>query len=157
MRKTQEYIILFLWILALVFIGGFIGSSTKSEIVGWYQNLNLSPLTPPNYVFGIAWTILYILIATSGWVIWFRNKASGIDIKIAYIIQLILNWIWTPLFFNYHLTGVALLVLFCMDILVTKIVYTSYSKSRLVFWLMLPYLIWILFATHLNLYVWIQN
>lgn len=138
-------------------IGFFIGSLTKPEISGWYSYLKISPMTPPNYVFSIVWSFLYSTIGLCGWLIWSNEVFDQGFIKALYVLQLILNWCWMPLFFGYHLIGLALFVLFCMDFFLGAIIYLSYKKIRLVSWLLLPYFFWILFATYLNFYIFIYN
>lgn len=155
-NKTRFSLII--WIMALIAIGGIIGSLTKPEISTWYSALNLSTLTPPNYVFPIAWTILYGIIGACGWLIWRLQAFTKLSvIKTLYVTQLILNWSWTPLFFHYHLKGLALVVLVLMDILVGALIFLAYPKIRTVSLLMIPYLLWILFATYLNFYIWRYN
>lgn len=158
-EKSKNYLKLIIWILALISIGSIIGSLTKSSTDSWYKTLNRSPLTPPNYVFGIAWTILYAMIATSGWLIWQeeRNLPEIKSIKILYLLQLILNWSWTPLFFTYYLTGAALVCLITITILVATLIIKSYKKLKNASLLLVPYLLWLLFATHLNFYIWQYN
>lgn len=149
---------LIIWIMALIAIGGIIGSLTKPEISAWYSTLHRSTLTPPNYIFPVAWTILYGIIGICGWLIWRPQAFTKLSvIKTLYVTQLILNWSWTPLFFHYHLTGLSLVVLGLMDILVFVLICLTYRKIRLVSLLMLPYLLWILFATYLNFYIWWCN
>ena len=144
--------------MVLIGIGGVIGSLTKPEISTWYSTLNRSTLTPPNYIFPIAWTILYGMIGACSWLIWHSPSFSRLRvIKRLYVIQLFLNWSWTPLFFTYHLTGLSLLVLNCMDILVGTLIFLAYPKIRGVLLLMFPYLVWILFASTLNFYIWWYN
>ena len=156
--QNKNHIYLILSIVALIAIGLSIGSFTKPEISTWYSTLNRSSLTPPNYVFPIAWTILYGIIGACGWVIWGEPSFPKIMvIKTLYVIQLILNWSWTRLFFHFHLTGFSLIVLGSMDILVGMIIWLSYPKIRLVSLLMIPYLLWILFASYLNFYIWWYN
>ena len=158
MQKTKTHLSLIIWIVALIAIGGVISSLTKPEISTWYSALNRSTLTPPNYIFPIAWTILYGIIGACGWLIWREPSFRKLSvIKTLYLTQLILNWSWTPLFFHYHLTGLSLVVLVAMDILVATIIWLSYRKIRLVSVLMMPYLLWILFATYLNFYIWWCN
>jgi translocator protein len=154
----KSYFSLFLWIASLIVIGSIIGSLTKPEMSTWYSTLNRSPLTPPNYVFPITWTILYAIIAICGWIIWRTPSFSALRlIKSLYVIQLILNWSWTPLFFHYHLTGLSFFVLVVLDILVSMMIYLAYPKGRSVSLLMIPYLVWILFASYLNFYIWQHN
>jgi tryptophan-rich sensory protein len=156
--QNKNYLSLIIWIVALIAIGGVIGSLTKPEISAWYSTLNRARLTPPNYVFPIAWTILYGIIGICGWLIW-RNQAFPklSIIKTLYVTQLILNWSWIPLFFGFHLTGLSLVVLGTMDILVFALICLAYRKMKAVSLLMIPYLSWILFATYLNFYIWRYN
>ena len=156
--ENKNYLSLIIWIVALIAIGGVIGSLTKSEISSWYSTLNRSTLTPPNYVFPVAWTILYGIIGSCGWLIWLPQAFPKLSvIKTLYVTQLILNWSWTPLFFHYHLTGLSLVVLGLMDILVCALIFLAYRRMRAVSLLMIPYLSWILFATYLNFYIWHYN
>jgi tryptophan-rich sensory protein len=156
--ENKNHLSLIIWIIALIAIGGIIGSLTKPEISTWYSALNRSTLTPPNYVFPVAWTILYGIIGTCGWLIWRSQAFPKLRIiKTLYVAQLILNWSWTPLFFHYHLTGLSLVVLGLMDILFATIIWLAYKKMRAASLLMIPYLSWILFASYLNFYIWRYN
>jgi benzodiazapine receptor len=156
--QNKNHLSLIIWTLGLITIGGVIGSLTKPEISTWYSTLNRSTLTPPNYVFPIAWTILYGIIGACGCLIWGEPSFRKLSvIKTLYLTQLILNWSWTPLFFHYHLTGLSLVVLVAMDILVGTIIWLSYRKMKAVSVLMIPYLFWILFASYLNFYIWQYN
>lgn len=155
-NKTRFSLII--WTLGLIAIGGAIGSLTKPEISTWYITLSRSTLTPPNYVFPVAWTILYGMIGACGWLIWRASSFPKLKVlKTLYVTQLILNWSWTPLFFHYHLTGLSLVVLVAMDILVGTLIWLAYPKIRAVSILMIPYLLWILFASYLNFYIWWYN
>ena len=156
--ENKSHLSLIIWIVGLIAIGSVIGALTKPEISTWYSALHRSTLTPPNYVFPIAWTILYGIIGACGWLIWRPQAFPKLSIiKALYVTQLILNWSWTPLFFHYHLTGLSLIVLGAMDILVGMLIWLAYRKTRAVSLLMIPYLSWILFATYLNFYIWQYN
>lgn len=156
--KIKDLISLGVWIAGLLLIGSIMGSLTKAEVHTWYETLNRSTLTPANYVFGIAWTILYVVIAVCGWMIWRQKEFPElVCIKSVYIIQLILNWSWTPLFFLYHLTGLSLVCLILLNICVFLVICFSYVNIRKVSLMMMPYLMWIMFAAYLNFYVWQHN
>ncbi len=156
--QNKKYLSLIIWIVLLIAIGGVIGSLTNPEISTWYSTLHRSTLTPPNYVFPIAWTILYGIIGICGWLIWRESSFPRLSIiKTLYVTQLILNWSWTPLFFGFHFTGLSLVVLGTMDILVFALICLAYRKMKAISLLMIPYLSWILFATYLNLYIWQHN
>ncbi|MDX1924735.1 MAG: TspO/MBR family protein [Rickettsiaceae bacterium] len=156
--NNKNYISLIIWIVVLIAIGGLIGSLTKTEITTWYITLNRAPLTPPNYIFPVAWTILYGIIGACGWLIWGQSQFPKLSIiKALYVAQLILNWSWTPLFFGYHLSGLSLVVLVAMDILVCALICIAWQKMRAASLLMIPYLSWILLASYLNFYIWWYN
>lgn len=158
MSFKSNRISLLIWIITIIAIGSVIGALTKPEISTWYSTLLRSTLTSPNYVFPIAWTILYGIIGACGWLIWRESSFPRLSIiKNLYVIQLILNWSWTPLFFGFHLTGLSLVVLGTMDILVFALICLAYRKMKAVSLLMIPYLSWILFATYLNFYIWRYN
>ncbi|MGN6671378.1 MAG: TspO/MBR family protein [Candidatus Nucleicultricaceae bacterium] len=156
--QYKKYFSLIIWIVAFVAIGSIIGFLTKPEISTWYSTLNRSILTPPNSVFPVAWTILYGAIGVCGSLIWRTPSFAKLrTIKVLYVIQLILNWSWTPLFFYYHFTGISFIVLIFMDVLVCMLIWLVYPKIRSVSLLMIPYLLWILFASYLNFYIWQHN
>lgn len=158
MSEKKSYLSLIIWILFLVVMGYSIGLLTQGSVNTWYLTLHRSPLSPPNYLFGIVWTILYIMIAMSGWLIWNAKSFKGLNlIKIAFITQLILNWSWTPLFFSYHLIDMALICLLLITILVTFMIVQSFHTIKGVSLLLTPYLLWLLFAFYLNFYIWQYN
>ncbi len=154
----NKFISLALWVITIMGIGSYLGSFTKAEIDTWYIFLVKSPLTPPNFVFGIAWSILYFFLGISGWSIWQAEKVTNLKLlKSIYTLQMVLNWIWTPVFFTYHMLGCALIILIIMILLVIAMMIMTYSKLNLVFKLMIPYLAWLTFASHLNFYAYWFN
>ena len=156
--KIKSYVSLIIWITLLILVGSIIGFFTKSSVDTWYKTLNRSPLTPPNYLFSIAWSTLYAMIGTSGWMIWRSESLPELKpIKTLYISQLILNWLWTPIFFTYHFVGISLICLCCLTMLVILLIIKSYEKFTLCSLLLVPYLLWLLFAIHLNFYIWQHN
>lgn len=89
---NKTHLSLIIWIVLLIAIGGAIGSLTKPEISTWYSTLHRSTLTPSNYIFPIAWTILYGIIGACGWLIWRPQAFPKLSIiKTLYVTQLILN------------------------------------------------------------------
>jgi len=99
-KADKNYFSLAIWILALIAIGSIIGSLTKPEISTWYSTLNCSPLTPPNYIFPIAWTILYGIIGACGWLIYLIYP------KIRTVLLLMLpylSWILFASYLNFYI------------------------------------------------------
>ena len=146
-----KYSSLIVWIVSIQVISAFFGWLSQGETKEWYTALARSPFTPPSYLFGIVWPILYAMIATSGWLIWLKDDA----LKKIFIVQLIQNFLWTVIFFKLHLIGLALLDMLTLALVIGYII--GKTKVRLVKILMWPYLLWILFASHLTLYIWLYN
>lgn len=139
-------------LIILIFITLIISFLSMNKIDNWYLNLNKSSLSPPGYIFGIAWTILYILMSTSVWIIWEKEKKITLPI-ILYIIQIILNLAWSPIFFKYHQINIALFLILFIWMLVFTIIVLFYSINKTASLLLMPYLIWLSFAFYLNYYV----
>lgn len=153
----RQYISLIVWIIVFLSIGWCIGILTQQSVDIWYAALTRSPLTPPNYFFGVAWTILYTLLAVSGCRLWAHTAAPLTLEKILYTIHMILNWSWAPLFFIYHAVGVALVLIGTMIFLTAALIRMIYRSIPLISYLLLPYLGWISFAAYLNWYIWYYN
>ena len=143
----------------LQLVGG--GIARYSGAIGdnaWYQALTLPAWQPPGPVFGIAWTILYALIAVAAALVWGHVRAPGRVAALSlWTTQILLNWIWSPLFFRYHQLVASTLLI--VTILAVSIVTTiAFARiSRVAPWLMLPYLLWLSFAAVLNFRVWQLN
>ena len=124
----------------------------------WYQGLNRPYLTPPNWVFGPAWTILYIMIACS---IIFYYKASGKEYAalttVILIIHLIVNFSWTPLFFGLQAPLLALVDIIVLDATLLALIYLFWQASTVAAALLIPYLLWVSFATYLNAGFYLLN
>ena len=129
----------------LVILTSIIGSLANIYINsdGWYEELIKSPLNPPSYVFGIVWPILYVIMA-------FVSFRVADKIALIFIIQLIFNAAWSWLFFYFHFPLVALIDIAILIYLNQRILLIINKESRILFYLYLPYLIWLFFAAFLN-------
>ena len=129
----------------LVILTSIIGSLANLYINsdGWYEELIKSPLNPPSYVFGIVWPILYVIMA-------FVSFRVADKIALIFIIQLIFNAAWSWLFFYFHFPVVALIDIAILIYLNQRILLIINKESRILFYLYLPYLIWLFFAAFLN-------
>lgn len=127
------------------------GLSTAESVNGWYNTLAKPAWTPPSWLFGPVWTILYGLIAWSGWLLWTSPHSEARRRALSwYFIQLMLNAIWSPVFFGMHQAGAGLAIILAMDVAVLITIVTAAKVERLAAWLLGPYLLWILYATTLN-------
>lgn len=154
--KSLTYLLLF--IVGIEIIGGLSGffAGNIKEI---YNNLILPPLAPQDYLFGIVWPILYALIAIAAYLIFYnlKNQKSDSQIALFYFgIQLILNFIWSIIFFKgYFWLGVIIILL--LDFIVYLCIIKFSKINRLSSFFLIPYFIWIVFATYLSISVAILN
>lgn len=142
----------------IAFLPGIIGSVfTFSKITTWYANINKPFFTPPNFIFGPVWTILYITLGISLYLIW--NKVGTLKNKfiLIFFVQLILNALWTILFFGFNYLLLSYVEILILIIFVIINIFTFYKISKLSSLMLLPYLIWISFASFLTLFVFLLN
>jgi len=138
--------------VTLVLLTLIVGSlaSTNTVTDSWYLGLIKSDLNPPGYVFGIVWPILYFLM---GITIWRTYNA----IKNLFYIQLFLNAIWSWLFFSFHLPLIALLDIWLLIFINIKILLLILKEDKLAAVLHIPYIMWLCFASYLNLFIVLNN
>jgi tryptophan-rich sensory protein len=145
--------------LSLPFLAGFIGSySTTPSIPTWYAGLNKPSFNPPNWLFGPVWTLLYILIGFSFYLVW--NKKTKKDKSQAYyyyFAQLILNSMWSIVFFGMKEIGYALIVISILWFLILKTVLFFKKINKTASKLLIPYILWVSFAAILNFSIFILN
>lgn len=154
----KNWVELILWIIFLEVIGFGLGYLTQGSIHSWYDGLNKSTLNPPPVLFAIVWPILYALLGVVGWSIWhLRDNPYRQPALWFYAIQLIMNWAWTPLFFQLHWTGFALGWIIMLVYMTIAAIYFIYLQNIWLSMLLVPYLIWLLFATYLNGVIWLLN
>ncbi|MFL2704149.1 MAG: TspO/MBR family protein [Gammaproteobacteria bacterium] len=142
-KKISVFIFVF---LALI-IGGF-ASSQSLDI--WYVSLVKSDLNPPGYIFGIIWPILYLMMAISAFRTFYFVKKS-------FFIQLFFNAIWSWLFFVFQMPLLALINIWLLILLNVRIAFVMFKEDKLSAYLYLPYVLWLIFASYLNLYIVFNN
>lgn len=121
----------------------------------WYEALAKPSFNPPNWLFGPVWTILYVLIAIAGWRIWQRDR-YGAAMKLWWL-QLVLNFLWSPVFFGLEQTGWALVVILALLAAILAFIAAAWKLDRLSAWLFAPYAAWVAFASLLNAAIWSLN
>ena len=157
--STGSALALVVFIVAC-FSAALIGSIfTASSIPVWYENLLKPSFSPPNWLFGPVWTVLYLLMAVAGWLVWQqRGRNPTIALPLALFgIQLVLNTLWSVLFFGLQAPGTALveIIVLWAAILATLLSFRQVSKGA--GWLLVPYLAWVSFAAVLNFEIWRLN
>ena len=121
----------------------------------FYQDLIKPPLAPPSWLFPAVWSILYLLMGISYYIV--VNKNDDITTKQIYRIQLFFNLLWPVIFFMFELLLLSSIWIICLDILVIIMIYLFYKPDSKAGILQIPYLLWILFATYLNISIFILN
>src|SRR5262249_7980269 len=142
----REKAALIVFIVAVVGIGLVIG---LTNIPGdWYASLNKPSFNPPNWIFGPVWTVLYVLIAIAGWQCWTQSR-HGTAMKV-WFVQMILNFLWSPVFFGAHLPTAALVVIALLLVAIVAFIALAWRRIHIAALLFLPYAAWVAFATLLN-------
>ncbi len=148
--------------LALV---GFLAVSFLPSVAGafatpgaWYAQLDKPAWNPPAWLFGPVWTALYATIGVAGWLVWRRVGFAGASAAwVAFAAQLVLNALWSPLFFGLQRPGLALGGIVALWVAIVATVATFWRHDRVAGGLLLPYLGWVSFATALNFALWRMN
>ena len=136
-----------------IIIGSIVGLITNNFID--YNSLNQPPLSPPSITFPIVWSILYLLIGLSYYL--YRRNNNDKQTNFIYYLQLVINYFWSIFFFvfKWRFFSIIWLLLLVVSIIILMIKY--YRQSKISFYLLIPYLIWCLFATYLNIGVYVLN
>lgn len=149
---------LVLSVLLTMACGAIGGLFTAPEIKGWYSQLNQPSFNPPDWIFGPVWTLLYLLMGVSCFIIWKtksgkkRNRALLI-----FIVQLILNFFWSFIFFYLKNIGFAMFEIFILWTSIVVMLILFYKVKSIAAWINLPYFLWVSFAAALNLAYFILN
>lgn len=150
------------WIALLAFIGANAAAAMGGAVFRpgpWYAAIKKPSWTPPNWLFGPVWTVLFGMIAVSGWLVWTSGAApAAVSLAIAvYAAQLVLNFLWSALFFGLKSPGYALLDLVALWIGVVATMALFWPIDMAAAWLLAPYLLWVSFAGVLNAAIWRLN
>ena len=144
---------------AIVFaVAGFGALLTTPSIPGWYSNLKRPSFTPPNWVFGPVWTVLYLAMAVAAWLVWRQGGlAAERSAMVLFAVQLALNAAWTPVFFGAHKIGAAFAVIALMWAAILATLVAFWRVTPLAGVLLVPYQLWVTFAAVLNFALWRLN
>ena len=143
--------------IAVCFAAAGLGSLwTTPALRPWYESLSKPSWTPPNWLFGPVWTILYIAMAIAAWLVWRKVGLTAAPMQL-FLLQLLLNVAWSAVFFRLRSPGPAFaeIVMLWFAILATSIEFWRVVPAA--GWLFLPYLIWVSYATALNYSIWRLN
>jgi tryptophan-rich sensory protein len=138
-------------------VGGLSGYFTASNIATWYVTLNKPFFNPPNYLFGPVWTVLYLMMGISlGMIINAKHKNKNKSL-IIFSIQLVLNFFWSVIFFSLQSPGWAAIEIIAMWLSIIYMIRNFYKINKWAGWLQIPYLLWVTFASVLNISIYVLN
>ena len=158
MRHWKSAAMLLLAIAICLLVAGAGGLFTAGSVEQWYPTLQKPAWTPPSWLFAPVWTILYLMMAIAAWLVWRRRKAEKAKWALClFILQLALNAAWSPLFFGLKnpLAGLLDIVPLWAAILATLIHFRKISAAAGA--LLVPYWLWVSYATALNGAIWWMN
>jgi benzodiazapine receptor len=154
----QQAIGLIVAIILCFAAAGLGGLVTTPQIPNWYADLAKPAWTPPGWIFGPVWSLLYLMMAVAAWLVWRQAGFAGAKLPLTlFAIQLVLNSLWSVLFFGLQNPGAAAveIILLWLAILATLVVF--WKRSMWAGGLLVPYLAWVSFAAVLNVAIWWMN
>lgn len=158
MRRKHTWLSLGVFILLCLAVEVFASYWTNQSVLTWYPLLNKPSWTPPSWVFGPVWTILYVMIAIAGWIIYKAEHSPQRSIAlIFYGAQLVLNFLWSFLFFSLRSPILGLIDILLLSFLIILTIISAWRVRPLASILLIPYLIWVMYATTLNAGIWLLN
>jgi tryptophan-rich sensory protein len=150
MGSIPALIIFFVIVFAVGASGSFVSGGP------WYNTIAKPPWTPPSWIFGPVWFVLYVSIAVAGWLVW-RQVGLRPQVFAFFALQLVLNGLWSWAFFGAHRIGLALVNIVALWITILGTIITFVSVVPLAGWMLVPYILWVSFASSLNFAIWRLN
>lgn len=152
-RQSRWWLPLAVFIVLVVGVGVAIG--ILSAPGDWYAGLEKPAFNPPSWIFAPVWTLLYIMIGVAGWRIW-RIAPRSAAMKF-WIAQMVLNWLWSPVFFGAHRPWMGLFVIVALLCAIAAFIVQARKRDMIASLLFVPYALWVAFATLLNLSLAVLN
>ena len=152
--KTKNLLQLLGW-LVICQVPGILGMQYVFTNMTWYRSLVHPAFTPPDALFGLVWSVLYLMLGTSAFLT-FNDKLHARALLL-FVLQLVLNACWTPVFFGAHSLFGALILIIAMFISLIFLIKACHQINRIAAWLLVPYGLWLLFATYLTAANWWLN
>ena len=146
-----------IWIAVFLVISYVIGMFTRGNM-GWYDTLGKSSLTPPDIVFPIVWSSLYVLLALCGWRVWEGfSRPNGKTVFLLYWLIMPLTWAWSFIFFEFQMVAPGFFWIMALNAAMIAFIAAAWAHNRAASLLMAPTLIWCSFAAYLNYTIWVLN
>ena len=147
-----------LWSLLCEAVGFLVFLLTRNGVKGFEVHANKPPLMPPGWLFGVVWSILYALMGVSAGRIWVRTDPEKRSWELnLFVVQLVLNFFWSLIFFNARAFGFAAIWIVALWIAVLVMILRFHKVDKIAAWLQIPYLAWLTLASYLSFGVWLLN
>jgi len=158
-KPKDNFFVLALFVLGCEAVGGIGSLFTLDAIPTWYANLNKPFFSPPNWLFGPVWTLLYGLMGISAYLIWrkYQFKKKSIIFWEVFAVQLVLNILWSIMFFGWKLPGLAFIEILAMWYFIVRTIQESSKLDKVASYLLYPYIAWVTFASLLNFAIVVLN
>ena len=158
-KKKIDFFKLIVSVVSVLLVGFFSSFFGMSAIENWYQTLSKPIFSPPNWIFGPVWTVLYILIGVSFYFVWTSgvNRDAKKRAYLVFAVQIFLNFFWTVLFFGNQMIFGALVDISLLWIAILLNIFAFYRISKISGILLIPYFLWVSFAALLNYSLWVLN
>ncbi len=159
----------YIFLPVAVFLTAWAGSAlTTASLQDWYLQINKPAWTPPGLYIGLVWTVLFVLLAIAGILVWKkmpRPAPSGAGARgrgftmfaVIFFVNLGLNALWSYLFFSAHLLPAAFFEALVLGLSVLLLIILSWKSVRAAAWMLVPYCVWVFFAAYLTYVVWMMN
>ncbi len=155
--NIKKYTGLFLF-LFVTFSAAYIGATASISAKTFYAELTRPLWAPPGYLFGPVWSVLYIMMAVSAWLVWIKENYSFRRVSVlTFFFQLALNALWTWIFFVWNSGFFAFIEILILWILILLTIYLFNKRSKIAAALLIPYLLWVTFASALTFAIWQSN
>lgn len=151
----NKWIVLAGFLVLCQAVGILSGYATSTSVTTWFPTLVKPSWNPPPWIFAPVWTVLYVMMAVAAWLVWLRPEPKGA--LILWGSQLALNFAWSFLFFGARSPALGLICIVAMWLAIAATIFAFALKSRTAAFLMVPYLMWVSFATALNASIWTLN
>lgn len=155
--KQREWLVAALCFTAPFVAAAIGGLFTASNIASWYDLLVQPSWTPPSWVFGPVWTVLYLLMGIAAFLVWRTGKSERNFAISIFFAHLVVNALWSVTFFGLHATKTALFIIVVLWLMIVWLMVLFARQSRVAAWLLAPYLLWVTYAATLNLGIVLLN
>ena len=145
------------WVVVCFAVGLTASYLQNESLTMWYPFLHRSPLSPPNLVFPIVWSILYLLMGISAGLVSGSGDETRRLVLTVFVVQLVLNFLWCITFFTMRIPLLGLIDILLLDAMVLLYIVLSYRVHRTASYLFVPYIVWLMMATYLNAYIYAHN